>query len=121
MPQLCEICIIQDTYETVTHQCQTCGLFICDDEHALDHERLDNEAKDSTYNRIKTAMENDTELTSWLFPNEDQAASRLEEVNKYYTHSCSVCGKNSSIPKNGPVDPSHFTGCIRMWTEQTYW
>lgn len=69
LTNLCEICIIHDTYETATHECQTCGLDICADDHALDHERIHNEAKDSTYRRIKTDMENDTDLMSWLFPN----------------------------------------------------
>jgi len=42
--QICQICIIQDIIEDVTHECEECGTPICDNEmnHILDHDRLHN-------------------------------------------------------------------------------
>ena len=42
--KLCEICIINDTWEASTHTCEKCQLDICDNaaNHTLDHDRIDN-------------------------------------------------------------------------------
>ena len=45
---ICEICIIQDTIEDATRKCETCGLSICDDAHLLDHDRIDEAARESS-------------------------------------------------------------------------
>ena len=45
--------------------------------------------------------------------------SHLEEVSRYYTYSCSVCGKNTQV-ENGSIEDDgstsaelHFSGCVR--------
>ena len=46
--------------------------------------------------------------------NGQHSTTCLAVVDQFYTYSCGACGKNSTIPKDGSVSPTHYTRCIRI-------
>lgn len=59
--------------------------------------------------------------------NGQHSVNCLAVVAQFYAYTCGVCGKHSTIPKDGSVgkaqlvdSPYHFSGCVRIGMP-TYW